>query len=318
MKFQDYYQILGVARNATQDEIKKAYRRLARKYHPDVSKERDAEARFKELGEAYEVLKDPEKRAAYDRLGAQWKAGQDFTPPPGWDFGFEFRDGRAASGGSHHFSDFFEFLFGSASPFNGFQQRVRTGTRSAHTRRENQRVKIVISLEEAYQGATKDVQLQVPAFDAFGRGHTRMLRMKIPRGITQGRQIRLAAQGAPGPGGAPTGDLYLVIEFEPHPLYRVEGKDIYLNLPIAPWEAALGAKVAVPTLGGPVDLTIPPGSQSAQKLRLRGRGLGGDAPGDQYVVLQIVTPEANTATARELYRRMEREMPFNPRARLKT
>jgi len=312
MEFKDYYEIMGVDRNATQDEIKRAYRKLARKYHPDVSKEPDAEARFKEIGEAYEVLKDPEKRAAYDRLGANWKAGQEFHPPPGWDAGFEFSGGGFTGGDTSAFSDFFEALFGR--DFGG-AARGRTAYRA---RGEDHHARILIDLEDAFHGANRTITLRVPEVDAQGHLHTRerSLKVHIPRGIRQGQRIRLAGQGAPGIGGAPAGDLYLEVEFKPHPFYRIEGRDLYLDLPIAPWEAALGAKVKVPTPGGVVDLKIPPNSRSGRKLRLKGRGIPDSPAGDLYVVLQIVTPPAESEKAKALYRQMERELKFNPRARL--
>ncbi len=312
MEFKDYYEIMGVARDASQEEIKRAYRRLARKYHPDVSKEADAETRFKEVGEAYEVLKDPEKRAAYDRLGANWKAGQEFHPPPGWDAGFEFRGGGFTAGDTSAFSDFFDALFG-----RGF---AGAGERHAayHARGEDHHARILIDLEDAFHGANRTITLQLPELDARGHLRTRQrtLKVHIPRGVRQGQRIRLAGQGAPGTGGGPAGDLYLEVEFKPHPFYRVEERDLYLDLPLAPWEAALGAKVKVPTPGGVVDLSIPPNSGSGRRLRLKGRGIPGRPAGDLYVVLRIALPPADSPRARELYRRMEREMNFNPRAKL--
>lgn len=318
MEYKDYYKILGVARNATQDEIKRAYRKLARKYHPDVSKEADAEAKFKEVGEAYEVLKDPEKRAAYDQLGADWKAGQEFRPPPGWDAGFEFSGGGFTGGDASAFSDFFETLFGRGyGGMHGGQAGGRTGFR-AQARGEDHHAKVMIDLEDAYSGATRSITLRVPEVDAQGRVHTRerTLNVRIPKGIKEGQHIRLAGQGSPGMGGGSAGDLYLEVAFRPHPLYRVEGRDVYLDLPIAPWEAALGATVKVPTPAGVVDMKIPPGSASGRKLRLKGRGIPADPPGDFYVVLQVVVPPADTERAKSLYREMERELAFNPRQRL--
>ncbi len=311
MEFKDYYKIMGVDRNATQDEIKRAYRKLARKYHPDVSKEPDAEARFKEIGEAYEVLKDPEKRAAYDQLGANWKAGQDFRPPPGWDAGFEFSGGGFTGGDTSAFSDFFEALFGR--DFGGAHRRS-----AYRAKGEDHHAKILIDLEDAFHGANRTITLRIPEVDATGHVHTRerSLKVHIPKGIKQGQRIRLAGQGAPGIGGAPAGDLYLEVEFKPHPFYRVEGRDLYLDLPITPWEAALGAKVKVPTPGGVVDLKIPPNSKSGRKLRLKGRGIPNSPAGDLYVVLQIVVPPADSEKAKALYRQMEKELKFNPRARL--
>ncbi len=315
MEFKDYYKIMGVERNATQDEIKRAYRKLARKYHPDVSKEPDAEARFKEVGEAYEVLKDPEKRAAYDQLGANWKAGADFNPPPDWDAGFEFGGGGFTAGDAGDYSDFFESLFGRG--FGG----VHTGggrRRGFHARGEDHHAKVLIDLEDAFNGATRSITLRHPELDSSGHVVTRerTLNVKIPKGVKEGQRIRLAGQGAPGIGDGPAGDLYLEIGFNPHPLYRVEGRDLYLDLPVAPWEAALGATVKTPTPGGPVDLKIPAGTRSGQKLRLKGRGIPGKPPGDIYVIPQIVLPPANTDNARALYEKMKRELAFNPRAKL--
>lgn len=310
MQFEDYYKTLGVARDASQDEIKRAYRRLARKFHPDVSAEADAEDRFKALAEAYEVLKDPEKRAAYDRFGSDWRAGQEFHPPPDWDAGFEFRGG-GRRGEPQDFSEFFESLFsrdgrdGHGGRPGGFKGRG-----------QDHHARILIDLEDAYQGATRTVTLDRPGVDAQGRivqrPHT--LKVRIPRGITAGQRIRLSGQGGGGP-GAP-GDLYLEVDFRPHPRYSVVGRDITLELPTTPWEAALGSTVTVPTLGGAVELKIPAGSQSGRKLRLRGRGLPGDPPGDQYVVVQIVVPAATTEEAREFYQQMARVMPMNPRVEL--
>ncbi len=309
MEFRDYYQILGVDRGAGVDEIKKAYRRLARKFHPDVSKEPDAETRFKEVGEAYEVLKDPDKRAAYDQLGSDWQTGQDFRPPPNWDTGFEFSGDHGGSGG---FSDFFEALFGSAGMKRPGGARGRGGRASG----EDHHARIEISLEDAYHGATRVITLQVPGVTPDGHVVTRQhsLNVRIPQGVTEGQRIRLAGQGAPSPWGGAQGDLYLEVVLRPHPLYRAEGRDIYLDLPVAPWEAALGQRVPVPTLGGKVELKIPPGSQTGHKLRLKGRGLPGNPPGDQYVVLKVVTPRADTPAARAFYEKMAADLAFNPRA----
>ncbi len=312
MEFKDYYKIMGVKRDATQDEIKRAYRKLARKYHPDVSKEADAEARFKEVGEAYEVLKDPEKRAAYDQLGANWKAGQEFHPPPDWNTGFEFSGGGFTGGDASAFSDFFETLFGRE--FTGGGGRGP----AYHARGEDHHARILIDLEDAYHGANRTITLQVPELDAHGRLHTRQrtLKVHIPKGVKQGQRIRLAGQGAPGMGKGPAGDLYLEVAFKPHPFYRIEGRDLYIELPLAPWEAALGAKVKVPTPGGVVDLKIPPNSKAGRKLRLKGRGIPNKPAGDLYVVLQIVLPPADSEQAKALYHQMERELAFNPRAEL--
>ena len=298
MRFKDYYETLGVERDASQDDVRRAYRRLARKYHPDVSKEADAESRFKEVGEAYEVLKDPEKRAAYDRFGKDWKHGQEFRPPPGWERRFDF--GGDGLSGSSGFSDFFEALFGQGLGPDGFHGargpvRARGGDWSA---------RIEIPLEDAYRGTTRTITLH----------DGRTLSVRIPRGITEGQRIRLSGQGAVGTGGGPTGDLYLAVTHAAHPLFRAEGRDVHLALPVAPWEAALGATVAVPTLGGKVDLKIPRGSKAGRTLRLKGRGLPGRPNGDQYVALEIVVPPADTPEAESLYRKMAESMRFDPRA----
>jgi len=310
MEFKDYYEIMGVKRDATQDDIKRAYRKLARKYHPDVSKEARAEERFKELGEAYEVLKDPEKRAAYDQLGSNWKSGQEFRPPPDWDSGFEFRGGGFTPGDSAAFSEFFESLFG-----RGGSPGARAGARAFHARGEDHHAKVLIDVEDAFNGATRVITLQVPELDA--QGHVRMrersLNVKIPKGIKPGQQIRLAGQGAPGVGQGGSGDLYLEVKFKPHALFRFEGSDLYLDLPVAPWEAALGGTAKVRTPGGVVDLTIPAGSAGGRKLRLKGRGIPASPPGDLYVVLKIVLPPADTEQAKAFYREMQDKLAFNPR-----
>jgi curved DNA-binding protein len=308
MEYKDYYKILGVERTATADEIKKAYRKLARTYHPDVSKEANAEARFKEIGEAYEVLQDTEKRAAYDQLGNRWREGQEFTPPPDWGAGFEFTQGRASRGGAPDFSDFFSSLFGNFAR-QADESRIRG---------EDHHAKIVIPLEDAFQGATRTITLRAPQLDAQGRVALRehTLNVRIPKGIRDGQLIRLAGQGAPGAGGAPRGDLYLEVHFAPHAVYRVEGHDLSLTLPLAPWEAALGATVKAPTPTGVVEVKIPAGSQSGRKLRIKGRGIPGEPAGDLYLVLDVVLPPADTERAKQLYQTMERDLAFNPRQAL--
>nr|VFK02070.1 MAG: curved DNA-binding protein [Candidatus Kentron sp. H]VFK02330.1 MAG: curved DNA-binding protein [Candidatus Kentron sp. H]VFK05357.1 MAG: curved DNA-binding protein [Candidatus Kentron sp. H] len=320
MKYKDYYQLLGVSRTATPDEIKRAYRRLARKYHPDVSQEPNAEACFKEVQEAYEVLKDPEKRKAYNQLGSDWKTGQDFRPPPGWEARFDFggtpfgHNGFGTGGG---FSDFFESLFGGGFQHGSRGFHSRGGpTRPGPQREQDERAKIHITLEEAYRGVERALQLQGQAASSHAKTPSSgtNLKVKIPPGVTRGQRIRLAGQGKAGTVRGPRGDLYLEVEFLPHALFRPEGKDIHLELPITPWEAALGATIGVPTLGGRVDVKIPLGSQSGRKLRLKNRGLGKAHAGDQYIVLKIVTPAADSETARAFYERMAREMPFHPRA----
>jgi len=314
VEYKDYYQIMGVKRDATQEEIKRAYRKLARKYHPDVSKERNAEAKFKELGEAHEVLKDPEKRAAYDQLGSQWKAGQEFRPPPNWERGFEFRDVGGAGPEMGDFSDFFETLFGAAARRPG--AAGGRSSREFRRRGEDHHARVVVELADSYRGTTRSITLQVPQVDERGRvaARPRTLSVKIPQGIRQGQQIRLAGQGGAGFGGGEAGDLYLEVEFNPHGRYRVEGADVYLDLPVAPWEAALGATVEVPTPAGAVDLKVPPNSQSGKKLRLKGRGIPAKPPGDLYVVLQVVLPPADSERQRRAWEQMQREFAFNPRA----
>jgi curved DNA-binding protein len=324
MEYKDYYKILGVERNASQDDIKRAYRKLARTYHPDVNKEAGAEAKFKDAGEAYEVLKDPEKRAAYDQLGANWKEGQQFRAPPNWDAGFEF-SGAGEGADAAQFSDFFESLFGrmrgggagfGGAGFGG--ARGFSGTREFNAQGEDHHAKVVIDLRDAYSGAKRAITLRVPEVDA--QGHVavkdRTLNVTIPKGVREGQHIRLAGQGSPGIGKGPPGDLYLEIAFAPDPVYRVDGRDIYIDLPIAPWEAALGASVKAPTPDGAVMLKVPPGSTKGRTMRLKGRGIPGSPPGDFYAVLKVVTPPADTDKAKELYQQMEREMPFNPRAGL--
>ncbi|MDX1439273.1 MAG: DnaJ C-terminal domain-containing protein [Rubricoccaceae bacterium] len=311
MDFKDYYEILGVEKDATQDEIKRAYRKLARKYHPDVNKEPEAETRFKEIGEANEVLSDPDKRAAYDKLGANWKQGQDFKPPPDWDAGFEFR--TDAFGGGSSYSDFFEAIFGER--MGGTRARR---TRGFQMRGEDHHAKVLIDLEDAYSGASRTITLRNPEWDSEGHlvYQDRSLKVKIPKGLKEGQKIRLAGQGTPGQGGGESGDLYLEIAFNPHRLYRIDGRDLYIDLPVAPWEAALGATVQVPTPTGKVDLKIPPDTPSGRKLRLKGLGIPGKPAGDIYVVPQITLPPASSDSAKKLYKKMEAELAFNPRSKL--
>ncbi len=324
MEFRDYYKVLGVGRHATADEVKTAYRRLARKYHPDVSQEPDAEARFKEMQEAYEVLRDPEKRAAYDQLGSEWKAGQPFRPPPDWGSGFEFaggagpgrsRRGPRAGGhppgtgdalGEQEFSDFFSSLFGGGTPF---------GARAGRTGRDHH-ARIDIDLEEAHQGTTRRLELKRPELKADGslEVHAHTVRVTLPAGVTAGQLIRLSGQGEPAHGGGRAGDLYLEVHIRPHRLFQLDGRDVTITFPIAPWEAALGGSVTVPTLGGAVQMQIPAGAQSGQRLRLRGRGLPGDPSGDQYVQLKVVLPPADSAHAKALYEEMRAKLNFDPRA----
>lgn len=313
MEFKDYYKILGVGRNADADEIKRAYRRLARKYHPDVSKEADAEARFKEMKEAYEVLKDPEKRTAYDQFGADWKTGKDFQPPPDWDrqFSFDHRDFAHAG----EFSDFFDALFGTG---RASRQSFGRGFEDLRTQGQDVNAEITIPIEDAYRGGSRRITIELPDVDNQGRPvrRQRSLDVKIPRGVVAGQRIRLEKQGGTGRGGGRVGDLYLKIDFARHPVFRADGRDIHVRLPITPSEAALGKSVKTPTLGGTVDLRIPAGSSSGKTLRLKGRGLPGKTPGDQYVELQIVMPDTIDDKVRALYEQLEREQRFDPRAKL--
>jgi len=302
MEYRDYYKILGVPRDAADDVIKKAYRKLARKYHPDVSKEANAEEHFKKVQEAYEVLKDKKKRAAYDQLGSNWKSGQDFRPPPGWQgfagFGDGFPGGTAEE---FDFSDFFSSLFGQRT--QGTRRRARP---QQPMRGRDEHARIAISMEEAFHGGNQTISIQ-------SQEGVHTLKITIPPGILSGQQLRLAKQGSHGMGGV-AGDLYLEIDIKPHKIFTLDGKDVSIILPITPWEAALGAKVKAPTLAGPVELKIASNSQSGQKLRLKGRGFPGKpTAGDQYVTLQIHTPPAKTDSDRAFYEKMAKDMPFDPR-----
>lgn len=313
MEYKDYYKVLNVEKNASDDDIKQAYRRLARKYHPDVSKEANAEDKFKNLQEAYEVLKDPEKRKAYDQLGSNWKQGQEFRPPPGWNPNTRFysSDSDFSESDMGGFSDFFSNIFGRA-------QRERRGEdfREFKQRGQDQHAKISITLEEAFSGTTRTIQMQMPEIDASGQMHQALktIKVTIPSGATEGQQLRLAKQGGPGMGGGPAGDLYLEIDIQPHPMFSLKGNDVYLTVPVTPWEAALGTAVNIPTLAGKVGLKLAPNSQTGLKMRLKGRGMPGKPQaGDQYAILQILTPPAQTDEQKQLYEKMGHIMPFNPR-----
>ena len=331
MEFKDYYATLGVERTATQDEIKRAYRKLARKYHPDVSKEPDAEARFKEVAEAHEALIDTERRAAYDDIAQRHASGQPFEPPPGWDSGYEY-SGRGPGGtaGQHphgdagdagDFSDFFESLFGRGG-FDGAEglHRRSAGSRpSGPSPGRDHHAKVAIGLLDAYQGAKRMISLRMPAVDAAGETtlQDRQLEVNIPKGVREGQHLRLSGQGAAGQGGGPSGDLYLEIQILPHPLFRLDGGDITFDLPVAPWEAALGATVTAPTPDGSVQLSVPPGSTQGRKLRLKGKGLPGKVPGDLYAVLTIALPPSGSEPEREAWRGLSRAFTaYNPRAAL--
>ena len=306
MQFKDYYKILGVEPSASADEIKRAYRKMARKYHPDVSKEPDAESRFKEIGEAYEALKDPEKRAQYDQVRqGGWRQGQEFRPPPGSGAGWQTAGGEQGFSG---FSDFFESLFGGLGG-SGFGNGRRQGGARMRVRGRDVHASVDIDLQTAYDGGVQRLSL-----DRGGAAGSRTLNVRIPAGVTDGRQIRLSGQGEPGVGGGPAGDLYLEVRLRPHHLYEVQDRDIHLTLPVAPWEAALGARLSVPTLGGKVEMNIPPGTSSGKRLRLKGRGLPGKTPGDQYVIVKVAVPAAETDRARELYEALKAEQSFDPRS----
>jgi curved DNA-binding protein len=289
MQYRDYYEILGVTRSADADEVKRAYRKLARKFHPDVSKEKNAEEKFKQVQEAYEVLRDSDKRAAYDQLGRDFRNGQQFRPPPDWSQRFGTSGGGQRFSDLNGFSDFFSSLFGGAGAGGG--NSGRTDADAGH---------LDVTVEEAFAGTKRRVTL-----DEHGR--QRQVDVQIPAGVTEGQPLRI-----PGIGGRPS--LIFRIRLRPHHLYEVTGKDVQIELPLAPWEAALGAKVAVPTLGGTVELTVPAGAQSGQKLRLRARGLPGSPAGDQMVIIKLVTPAAQSAAEKEAYERLKRDLKYDPRA----
>jgi len=308
VEFRDYYATLGVARDAPAEAVKKAYRGLARKYHPDVSKEADAEQRMKEVNEAYAVLSDPEKRAAYDRLGRGHQPGQDFRPPPDWDANMEFSEREFSGAESAQFSDFFSQIFGRGHGMPG----------GAHGAFNDHHARILLDLEDSFRAPERQISLQSPKLDAQGRVHleTRTLNVKIPKGIREGQIIRLAGQGAAADGGKP-GDLLLEVAFRPHPRLRADGRDLHFTLPVAPWEAALGAVVPVDLPGGSLNVRIPAGAGSEKMrgklLRVPGRGIPCTPPGDLYFDIRIVAPPADTPKAKELYEELQKEAGFDPR-----
>lgn len=311
MEFKDYYKTLGVSRDASAEEIRKNFRRLARKYHPDVSKVADAEEKMKEINEAYTVLSDPEKRAAYDQLGQDFQAGKEFRPPPDWNMGFEFSKRGFSGAQAADFSDFFSELFGG---------HMGAGSPHVHhrTRGEDHHAKIMLDLEDTYHGASRTLTLRAPRVDDSGQMQLteHKINVRIPKGMYEGQVIRLAGQGGPGMAGASAGDLFLEVHFNPHTHYQVEKKDVYATLPVSPWEAALGATVKFPVPDGLVEVRIPEGSQTARKLRLKGRGIPAATPGDLYLVLEVVLPPATTPRAKEIYQTMAQELAFNPRKNL--
>jgi curved DNA-binding protein len=312
MKYQDYYQILGVSRDATEADIKKSYRKLARQFHPDVNKDASAEDKFKQVNEAYEVLKDPEKRQAYDRFGSDWKHGHEFhTAGAGAGAGDGFQGGGGFSGGD--FSDFFESIFGG-----GFQQqgRPRQGQRHrpAPAKGEDQHLKLNITLEEAFNGGSKMIQYPLKNQGGHGSVEMKKLKVNLPTAVSDGQKIRLSKQGHPSSGGGEPGDLYLEMAILPHRHFKVEGNNLVLRLALTPWEAALGTTVKVPTIDGNVELKIKPGMQSGQRMRLRGKGLPGHETGDQLVEVMIQVPPADDEKSEKFYRQMQKQFDFNPRS----
>jgi len=324
MKYNDYYKILGVARDASADDIKKAYRKLARKYHPDVSKEKNAEESFKEVSEAYETLRDPEKRAAFDQLGSH-AAGQEFRPPPDW---------------SQHFAP----NFGTGSPFDQMGQAAfddidladllagltgrargrgggRAGGREGPIPGPDYEAMVRITLEQAFHGTEIDLDLSVAEYDERGVAHRvpHRIKVRIPKGVIDGQKLRVPGKGGKGMQGAPPGDLYLDIQVQPHPLFRTSGQDLYVDLPLAPWEAVLGTSVELPTLAGAVSLRVPASTRAGQQLRLAGRGLSrpGGKSGDLFAIVAIVVPTAVNERERSLYRELSESSNFDPRAHFK-
>jgi curved DNA-binding protein len=312
MKYKDYYATLGVERAAGADDIKKAYRKLAQKHHPDVSKDPKAEEKFKEIAEAYQTLKDPKTREAYDRLGSSYQPGQDFRPPPDWEK--QFREQQAGTSG---------FSFDDLDLGDLFAGLSGTGRRGGRTRAdmpipgEDYEVTVHLSLEDAYRGTQVDLSLSAPEYDDKGRVRhvPKTIKARIPKGATDRQRLRLRGQGGAGVNGGRTGDLYLNIALHPHALFRPDGHDLYLDLPLTPWEAALGATVEVPTLDGRVSLKIPPATTAGRKLRLGKKGLPkpGGGEGDLYAIVQIVNPTVLSDREQELFKQLAEASAFNPR-----
>ena len=340
MKYKDYYEVLGVPRNATQDDIRRTYRKLARKYHPDLSKLDDAEPRFKEVGEAYGVLKDTEKRAAYDRMGDQWRDGQEFQPPPRWDEGFEFSGANDRGAEDAQFGEFFEALFrgehadgrrastrharhtAGAGPDGATAQEMEDayGGVPYSAPGQDHHAKVVIDLEDTYRGAQRTISLKTPGLDASGRAvlKSRTLDVSIPRGVYGGQHLRLSGQGGAGLGEGHAGDLYVEIALRQHGLFRADGRDVTIDVPVAPWEAALGARITVPTPDGAVEISIPKNSSGGRRLRLKGKGIPASGPagtsGDLYAQLNLVLPLADSEPARAAYETLRQACDFDPRA----
>ncbi|MDQ7834153.1 MAG: J domain-containing protein [Humidesulfovibrio sp.] len=319
VEYKDYYKILGVARTASQDEISKAFKKLARKYHPDLNPGNpEAESKFKEANEANEVLKDPEKRKLYDQLGANWQQGQNFQPPPGFEnMHFQFNGGPGGGFGGGGFSDFFETLFGGGGPRGGFGGAGGFGGQHMRARRgQDAEVSYEIGLEQAYNGGPQSLSLQEQVYgpDGHPRMQTKTLKVNIPPGVKDGQKIRLSGQGSPGAGGGGAGDLYLKIKLAPHPHFKVKDDNVIFDLKLAPWEAALGATVRVPTLDGAVEMKIPPGVSSGAKLRVRGKGLGAAGHrGDQMVRIMIQSPKDLSDAERKLWEELAKASSFSPR-----
>ncbi len=317
MKYKDYYATLGLARDASADDVKKAYRRLAKKYHPDVSKEKDAEERFKEVNEAYQTLSDAEKRSAYDQLG-RYRPGEDIRPPPGWGQQFRFEQGDLD--GFVDLSELFEHLGAAGFGRSAGRGGRAGGGRGFAMRGQDYEVTAHLALEEVFRGAELDLDLSAPEMTPEGeiRRVPKTIHVRVPKGATDGQRLRVPGKGGPGAGSGPAGDLYLNIVLRPHPLYKVQEHDLSLDLPIAPWEAVLGTGVEVPTLDGRVKVSVRPGSRAGQKLRLAGKGLpkpkGG--AGDLYCVLQIAMPTVVSDREKALYEELGQLATFNPRGHL--
>lgn len=313
MKYQDYYQILGLSRDASGEDIKKAYRKLARQYHPDVNKDPSAEDKFKQANEAYEVLKDPEKRQAYDQFGSDWKHGHEFrTAGAGAGPGAGGFHGGGGFGGGE-FSDFFESIFGGGFNQQGRAQHAHR-QRPAPAKGEDQQLKLSITLEEAFNGGSKMIQYPLKTPGSHGGVEMKKIKVNLPKAVADGQKIRLSKQGHPSAQGGDPGDLYLEMTIQPHRHFRIEGNNLVLRLALTPWEAALGTTVKVPTIDGNVELKIKPGMQSGQRMRLKGKGMRGRETGDQLVEVMIQVPPADDEKSEEFYRQMQKQFDFNPRS----